>query len=57
MLFGANILSVKCGDVAKVATTEDLDVTETCFMTALNTVERCLLFKRGHASVALPQQA
>ena len=57
ILFGANIVSVKCGEVAKVATTDDLDVTETCFTTALNIVERCLSFNRGHASVALPQKA
>ena len=50
-----NFLSTRVGGEDKVAMTDVFDVTETCLMTALNTVERCLSFKRGQASVALPQ--
>jgi hypothetical protein len=48
-------LPVRVGVADNVATTDDLEVTDMCFTTALNTVERCLSFKRGQASVALRQ--
>ena len=55
ILSDTNILPVRVGVADNVATTDDLEVTDMCFTTALNTVERCLSFKRGQASVALPQ--